>query len=468
MKEVRTTKKKTATYYLVLKEDDKEVKVRIDLKAMEADIPFYKSSTFDIEKLMALKEEGLEEPKQKFTEFKAKLEEWKNVNSQVKALKAEIKSLRSGDSLTWDNVAIDSIQEVLDEKNMEKSQRYEAYEATFSEYEKMIDDMLGGLKHQYRKRLSSAIEEAYYKLENIETEFLGIQDSPTWHDVRINLIKLDARRPMKVTYVAREAKKITENVAAGKFYYILHFAEFGLYFPIKVQAIIDILKEKEVKLNPYLLGERFAIVCDDQDRTQYHINNVMDYMNYGEGIREVNIVDNSPLKIMKLRKESYGNYQEHVGKYGCVRTKKGRSCSHPMPTYMFLGKNKPHMGIDLLASDGTEVFSSVDGTAYLYPGEISGYGKVVSIKGKLMNLSTKKEEEVFVLYAHLKEVKVKDGDNVEVGDVIGFSGRTGNANGMPQTEEHLHLEILTQKWPSSSKGFSIRKPPLNFFVVINP
>ena len=85
---------------------------------------------------------------------------------------------------------------------------------------------------------------------------------------------------MKVSYTGRSAKKVTENITAGKFYYILHFAEFGLFFPAKVQDVIDAIKQKEIKLNPLLTGERFALVCDDPDRTQHHINNVMDPWGY--------------------------------------------------------------------------------------------------------------------------------------------------------------------------------------------
>ena len=467
MKEVRTTQKKTATYYWVLKDDDKDVKVRIDLKQIDANIPIYKSNELDIKKLLALKEKSLEEPLKKFAEFQVQLESWQSINNEVETLKAEIESQKTGDSLEWDIASIDSIQAVLDEKNIVKNERYEAYEATFSEYEKMITDMLGDLKGQYRDRLSAALEEAYHKLENTETVFLTAQDAPTWHDVRINLIKLDARRSMKVNYIAREGKKKSENITAGKFYYILHFAEFGLFFPAKVQSIIDDIKEKEMKLNPYLTGERFALVCDNQDRTQDHISSVMNHWDYDlEG--EERLTLNNPLKIMKLRKESNGYYKEHTGKFGCVRTENGRNCSHPDPNHSYMGKNKPHMGVDLLAFEGTDVFSSVNGTAYLYHKEISGYGKVISVKGKLLNLVTQKEEDVYVLYAHLKEISVENGDTVKVGDVIGKTGRSGNASDMYIAEEHLHLEILTEKWPSSKKGFNSRKPPLDYFSVINP
>jgi murein DD-endopeptidase MepM/ murein hydrolase activator NlpD len=43
------------------------------------------------------------------------------------------------------------------------------------------------------------------------------------------------------------------------------------------------------------------------------------------------------------------------------------------------------------------------------------------------------------LYLHLSEFKVKEGDQVQAGEVIGLSGGTGRATGA-----HLHLAIRWQ------------------------
>jgi len=139
MREVKTTKKKTATYYLHLAtSDDKDVKVRIDLKQIDAEIPIYKSNELDIKKLLALKEESLEAPMKKFEEFKIKLATWKAKNKEVEDLKEQIKTLKSGDSLAWDTQSIDSVQEIVDQKSVELANNDKAYNETFNEYEKMI------------------------------------------------------------------------------------------------------------------------------------------------------------------------------------------------------------------------------------------------------------------------------------------------------------------------------------------
>ena len=183
---------------------------------------------------------------------------------------------------------------------------------------------------------------------------------------------------------------------------------------------------------------------------------------------EEETVSNNPLKTMELRKMSGGNAQEHVGKFGCVRYYVPSSCSHTNSLYVVKDKNKSHMGIDLLASENTPIYSAVDGIAYVYPGEISGYGKTISVKGKLKNLKTGKQEDVYVIYAHLNSISVKNGDEVKISDALGKTGITGNGDVSKKEERHLHLEILTQKWPQKAKGFTIRKNPLNYFKIINP
>ena len=183
---------------------------------------------------------------------------------------------------------------------------------------------------------------------------------------------------------------------------------------------------------------------------------------------EEETASNNPLKTMELRKKSGGNKQEHVGKFGCVRKNNTSKCSHTNPIHVIKGKNKAHLGIDLLASADTAIYSAVEGIAYVYSGEISGYGKTISVKGKLKNLNTGIKEDIYVVYAHLNSTSVKNGDKVKIGDVLGKTGITGNGDVSKKEERHLHLEILTQKWPQKANGFTIRKNPLDYFKIINP
>jgi len=171
-------------------------------------------------------------------------------------------------------------------------------------------------------------------------------------------------------------------------------------------------------------------------------------------------VISTPLEVMQIRKHSAGNFQLVVGKFGCVRSDNSSICSHSNPKYVYDGKNKKHQGVDLLAPEGTTIYSCVDGTAYVYSGEVPGYGKVISVKGKLKNRYTGVEEDVYVIYGHLSEYSVENGDTVKIGDILGESGKSGNGDTRVLSERHLHLDISTAKWPV--KGFKNRKDPWTY------
>ncbi len=468
MKEVRATKKKTATYYLVLKEDDKEVKVRIDLKQIDCEIPLYKSEAFGIGKLMALKEESLKESRQKLEALDVKAKEWARLTNEVKTLTKERNALKA-DTLSIDSTAIATTEENLKNKKMEFGKVDTEVTNLFDEYEALMESLLGNLRSQYQQRLVAAMEEAYNKIENKQTTFKSVNDNANIWDIRLDLLKIDATRKMQIPRRVDGGGEMTENITAGKMFYLLHFAEFGAWYEEdEVTKVFNAIKLSEFHKNPYLVDKQFGLVCDNQDRTQYYINSVVDYKSYGGNlVKEDDFINNNPLAVMELRKFSGGNLQEHVGKFGCVRYFDGRTCSHNNPIYVVQGKNKAHMGVDLLATENTAIYSAVNGTVYVYSGMMSGYGKIISVEGKLKNLKTGKEEDVYVIYAHLSSVDVKNGDQVKIGDSLGRTGITGNGKNLPEGEYHLHLEILTQKWPDKNKGFSIRKPPLEYFKVIN-
>lgn len=89
-----------------------------------------------------------------------------------------------------------------------------------------------------------------------------------------------------------------------------------------------------------------------------------------------------------------------------------------------------HRGIDILAPGGSDVRASEFGLV-LYAGDgMRGYGNAIVLDHG---------EGVTTLYGHLKEIRVKSGDAVASGQVIGAVGRTGNA-----TTSHLHFELRVE------------------------
>ncbi|WP_339708580.1 M23 family metallopeptidase [uncultured Kriegella sp.] len=104
------------------------------------------------------------------------------------------------------------------------------------------------------------------------------------------------------------------------------------------------------------------------------------------------------------------------------------------------GGTKFHAGIDLHAPVASECFA-------LFSGTITdvGYGNSL---GKYIALQFIKHGKPYGAgYCHLSEVKVKKGDIVNSGQVIGLTGTSGNVG---DDKPHLHLEIHRNKWRTYS------------------
>ena len=112
--------------------------------------------------------------------------------------------------------------------------------------------------------------------------------------------------------------------------------------------------------------------------------------------------------------------------------------AHTITAGWYYSDGKLHRAIDLRAAVGTPVYAAEDGTVdwvqawdgHSTSGDQS-YGNLVRIRHADYNGG-----KLQTLYAHLKESKVKYGQAVREGELIGYSGNTGNSTG-----PHLHFEV---------------------------
>ncbi len=112
--------------------------------------------------------------------------------------------------------------------------------------------------------------------------------------------------------------------------------------------------------------------------------------------------------------------------------------------------SKFHNGIDIALPPGTplktaeagKVLAVGDQDKYCYKG---AYGKFIVIKHE-NNLAT--------LYAHFSSIKVKEGQVLEKGEIIGYSGRTGYATG-----PHLHFTVYDSRTFEMAKSKSCGPMP---------
>src|SRR5690606_2218299 len=100
-----------------------------------------------------------------------------------------------------------------------------------------------------------------------------------------------------------------------------------------------------------------------------------------------------------------------------------------------------HQGVDLKGRTGDPVKSTAKGRV-TFAGWKGAYGYVVMVKHK---------NDYDTRYAHLTRTRVKRGQAVEAGDIVGLLGSTGRSTG-----PHLHYEVLlNNRNLNPSKYFSL-------------
>lgn len=97
-----------------------------------------------------------------------------------------------------------------------------------------------------------------------------------------------------------------------------------------------------------------------------------------------------------------------------------------------------HQGIDLVPGEGAPIQSIAAGTVRIATESGGGYGVTVYIDHVIDG------QVVTSHYAHMQygSLRVKAGDTVEVGDIVGLTGNTGHSYGA-----HLHFEIIINGSP---------------------
>jgi len=144
-----------------------------------------------------------------------------------------------------------------------------------------------------------------------------------------------------------------------------------------------------------------------------------------------------PLKSNLIRKSSLSNTFGMVRKYAD-------------------GREKPHQGWDFSAPVNTPCFAVGDGLVIAVKNE-GDYGLQVTIR-----LDTPVDGQVvYAHYAHMGSIGVIVGTHVKAGQQIGLTGDSGNARGMPASDQHLHFELRTT--PAPGLGLTGRISPLRLF-----
>jgi len=125
-----------------------------------------------------------------------------------------------------------------------------------------------------------------------------------------------------------------------------------------------------------------------------------------------------------------------------------------MRTDPFISIEKQHFGLDFVTPPGKNVYATGDGIVTFVRYSRTGYGNEIVIDHKF---------EYSTRYGHLATIKVKEGEPVKRGQIIGTVGATGRATG-----PHLHYEVLYENQPvNPSYYFDTTLTGEKFAEIIN-
>lgn len=105
-----------------------------------------------------------------------------------------------------------------------------------------------------------------------------------------------------------------------------------------------------------------------------------------------------------------------------------------------LGISRPHYGDDLAMPSNTPIYAPADGVVQTVATQRVGAGNYISIQHPNGYLTR---------YLHLNSISVHNGQRVQTGELIGYSGMTGGIS----TGPHLH-------WEAHQPGYKNPFPPV--------
>ncbi len=99
---------------------------------------------------------------------------------------------------------------------------------------------------------------------------------------------------------------------------------------------------------------------------------------------------------------------------------------NPVSAFLTQGYHQLHKGLDYGVKVGTPVKTTMSGKVVYAGWNNEGYGNLVIVENGAYR----------TYYGHLSSIPVENGQAIQKGSVIGYSGNTGNSTG-----PHLHYEV---------------------------
>lgn len=158
---------------------------------------------------------------------------------------------------------------------------------------------------------------------------------------------------------------------------------------------------------------------------------------------------------------SSGGSGKKGGTFGCTRADPNHICEG-------IQGQKLHDGMDISAAPNSNIYAMYTGTVIdirntFIPGQQKkdSFGNYVKIKSEING------QTITLKFNHLNTVSVIKGQTINVGDVMGLSGTTGNAGGK-SIIPHVHLQVYNSNSSSiNPQNFLTTKFDSNFNPINN-
>jgi murein DD-endopeptidase MepM/ murein hydrolase activator NlpD len=214
----------------------------------------------------------------------------------------------------------------------------------------------------------------------------------------------------------------------GKTYTLQPFgAGYFTYIPIPLS----------VKAGSYLIGDKQLTIQAKKFDTQYlQVTQQMESMK-----QDTQRIQADQKKINEARSKSE---PEFLFDSAFIQPVEGRLTTPYGHTRYVNGKyDSSHLAIDLAAKEGTPIKATNDGVVVL--------AEMLYLTGNAIYLDH--GMGLFSQYAHMSELKVKAGDRVKKGDIIGLVGTTGFSTG-----PHLHFTFWVHNVQANPNLFFNKLP----------
>lgn len=318
----------------------------------------------------------------------------------------------------------------MDEKNELARQEIELINEQIDVYTGLIEDKAEELEKAeaaeqaqyelYRKRVRAMEEEGSYTYLDILFQCRSLSDVLSAIDMIGEIMDSDKR-------LFEEYKTARENTEQVKAEYEATLAQLGdkqetleaekAELEEQIAAAVEVINQLQDDIDA--AKAEYAKAAAAEAAAQASINAIIAQMQAEEEA---------------ARQEAAQNNQQYTGTGSTATGTYIWPC--PSSTYVtsafgmrdhpLFGDERPHSGIDIAGSAGSEVLAADSGTVAVATYS-SSYGNYVTIYHSNGD---------YTLYAHMSSLAVSAGQSVTQGDVIGYVGSTGWATG-----PHLHFEI---------------------------